>query len=203
MSDRGEVVVPFRYPRERIPMGTEFRSTWLTASLEALRARGLFDRYLALLPKEHHEPIVQSIAGVWLPAAIAVAHYRACDALALSTQDQIALGRDVVKRLDKTIFSLGFRAAREVGVTPWTTIKMLPAAFEREWRGGACGVFKAGPKDARIEIVGFPCSPIPYCRTALHGVVTGLCEIVCSKAYVQDVRALNTDTTMGFRVAWV
>jgi len=201
-QDYGEIVVPFRVPRDRVRPTSEFKSTWLTASLDTLRARGHFGRYLEHLPKTHHDPILNAIAGVWLPTDICYAHYRACDALGLSVPEQIMMGRGVLDRMQKTIFSLAFKVAREVGVTPWTMLRVLPAEFEREWRGGACGIFKLGPKDGRIEMIGFPCAAIPYARIALRGVAIGLAELVCRKCYVSDVKELCNDTTIAYRVAW-
>jgi hypothetical protein len=197
-----EAIVPFKVPREHVPMGTEFRVIWIQASIELLRENGLFERYLANLPKELHQPLVGSIAGTWLPAAMCNAHYAACDALGVSTMQQVALGRAVAHRLKKTIFSVVFRAAKEAGVTPWTVLKQVPANWEREWRGGAIGIFKIGPKDARVEIVGFSGAPIAYCRNGLRGVLMGLCELVCTKAYATEIPSLCTATTIGFRVAW-
>ena len=201
-SERDDVVAPFRVSRELVRPTTEFKSTWLTASLETLRARGHFDRYLTLLPAENHEPILRSIAGVWLPFEVCLAHYRACDALSLTVAEQIAMGRGVLDRLQRTIFSLAFRVAREAGVTPWTMLKVFPAEFERQWRGGACGIFRLGPKDARMEIIGFPVAAVPYARIALRGMVIGLSELVCAKCYVHDIRALCDDMTIAYRVAW-
>ena len=202
MHDSAEVVAPFRVSRELVRPTTEFKSTWLTASLETLRARAHFDRYLTLLPREHHDPVLNSIAGVWLPMEVCVAHYRACDALGLSVAEQIMIGRGVLERLQKTIFSLAFRIAREAGVTPWTMLKSFPAEFDRQWRGGACGIFKLGPKDARVELIGFPVAAIPYTRIALRGMVMGLSELVCTKCYVHDIRELCDATTIAYRVAW-
>jgi hypothetical protein len=197
-----EVVVPFRVSREHVRPTSEFKSTWLTASLETARERGHFERYLEALPAQYHEPILRSIAGTWLPVEVCLAHYRAMNALSLPFAEQIAMGRGVLDRLQKTIFSLGFRAARDVGVTPWTILKLFPSQFEREWRDGACGIFRMGPKDARMELIGFPCSAIPYARNGLRGVALGLTELVCTKAYVSEVRELCTDMTMAFRIAW-
>ena len=197
-----EVVVPFPVARELVPMGTEFRSTWLNGSIEVLKTHGAFERYLENLPKELHEPILRSIAGTWLPAHIAVAHYRAIDALGVSTPERIAWGKEITRHLRKTIFSIGFHAARDVGVTPWAILKLFPVSFTREWRGGAAAVFKVGPKDARVEIAGFPISSIPHCRTGLRGVIGGMCELVCTKVYVNEIRDLCTESTLGYRVAW-
>jgi hypothetical protein len=202
VSAHGEVVVPFRVPRELVRPTTEFKSTWLTASLDTLRARGHFPRYLENLSPEHHDTVLNSIAGVWVPFEVCLAHYRACDALGLTTAEQILIGRGVLERLQKTIFSLAFRVAREAGVTPWTMLKVFPAEFERQWRGGACGIFQVGPKDARMEIIGFPVAAVPYARIALRGLAMGLCELVCTKSYVNDVRDLCNDTTIAYRIAW-
>jgi hypothetical protein len=202
VTEQEEAIVPFRVPRDQIPVGSEFRVIWIQASLELLRENGLFDRYVKNLPEQFHQPLLHSIAGTWLPAQMCVEHYKACDALGVPMTQQVALGRAVAHRLQKTIFALGFRAAREAGVTPFTILKQFPANWEREWRGGGVGVFKVGPKDARIEIVGFTGAPIPYCRNGLRGVLMGLSELVCTKAYASEIRALCTDTTLGFRVAW-
>ncbi len=161
MPEQEEAIVPFRVPRDQIPVGSEFRVIWIQASLELLRENGLFDRYVKNLPEQFHQPLLHSIAGTWLPAQMCVEHYKACDALGVPMTQQVALGRAVAHRLQKTIFALGFRAAREAGVTPFTILKQFPANWEREWRGGGVGVFKVGPKDARIEIVGFTGAPIP------------------------------------------
>jgi hypothetical protein len=198
----GDVVVPFRVARELVRPTTEFKSTWLTASLDTLRERGHFERYLAFLTPEHRDAIVGSIAGTWVPVDVCYAHYRACDALGLNVAEQLQMGRGVLDRLQRTIFSLAFRVAREAGVTPWTMLKIFPMEFERQWRGGACGIFRIGPKDARVELIGFPVSAIPYARIALRGMAMGLCELVCARCYVHDVRELCTDTSIAYRVAW-
>ncbi len=183
-------------------MGTEFRSTWLNGSLTVLRSRGYFDAYLANLPPRYHDPILRSIAGTWLPAEVVVAHYRAIDALPLTTLERVDWGREVTKNLQRTIFSAAFAAARTAGVTPWAIMKVFPVSVSREWKGGAMAVFKVGPKDARIEIVGIPCLGIGHCRAGLRGITMALCELVCTKAYAQDIPELCGDSTLGFRVAW-
>jgi hypothetical protein len=89
-----------------------------------------------------------------------------------------------------------------MGVTPWSVLRVLPAVFEREWRGGGMAVYRIGPKDARVEFAGFPCSSITYCRVGMRGLIAAMCELVCAKAYVQEIRKLCTPTTLGYTVAW-
>ena len=181
---------------------TEFKSTWLTASLETLRARGHFDRYVANLDREHHDAVLHAISGNWLPVNVCLAHYRACDALHLTTAEQMLMGRGVLSRLQKTLFSVAFRVAREAGVTPWPLLKTFPAEFEKQWRGGACGIFRIGPKDARMELIGFPAASISYARVGLRGLALGLCELVCARCYVHDVAEGCDESSLAYRIAW-
>ena len=60
------VVLPFPGPLESIPQATEFRSTWLTSSLEGLRQHGHFERYLTLL-EGYQDEILTSVAASWIP----------------------------------------------------------------------------------------------------------------------------------------
>src|SRR5271165_4823087 len=88
-----EAIVPFDTPRSEVPPVTSFRSTWLVSSVAAVRSRGLFERYLEGLPLRYHEVISGSVAGVWLPVEVAVAHYEACETLKLPPEEQLAIGR--------------------------------------------------------------------------------------------------------------
>src|SRR4051812_48379355 len=83
-SRNEEILVAFpEGSREAVRPTERFRSTWLASSLRSLRERGLIDAYVQHLPREHHEAILSSVAGTWLPIATGMAHYRACDALSL------------------------------------------------------------------------------------------------------------------------
>jgi hypothetical protein len=168
----------------------------------ALRTRGLFDRYLAALPQEHREFVTAPVAGVWLPIDAAVAHYEACDRLGLGPEEQVAIGRSVTEFVHKTTYSLAFRLVKEAGVTPWACLALQKRLWQRVWQGGDIAVFKLGPKEARVEGVGWPCSRVPYCRSALRGVLLGQTELFCKKAFVREVPSLCTATTLGYRVAW-
>lgn len=199
-----EVIVPFPNGATRlsVPIATSFRSTWLSSSLRALRERRLLDRYLAHLPNEHHESVLSTIAGVWLPTEVATAHYQACDALGLSVEEQLAIGEEVGKHAQGTVLGTAVRLAREAGVTPWTIIARFPQVWARVWVGGGVAVFKLGPKDARLEIAGWPCASIPYLRTAMRGVTGGLIGLFCNKAFVTPIPKLCTATALAYRFSW-
>jgi hypothetical protein len=198
-----EVIVAFPAARNRVPMATQFRSTWLAGSLYAMRERGLYDRYVAALNPDYVETITQSVAGIWLPIDVAMAHYEACDRLDLAARDQIELGALVMRHTHGTILSVAMRLAARSGLTPWTIFGQSQRLWDRSWVGAAVGVWKTGPREVRIELVGFPCARFTYCRVALRGILVVLTELFCDKAYVSDIPNLWSSTSVGFRVAWV
>jgi hypothetical protein len=200
---RTEVFLPLPVPRDKVPPATEFRSTWLSSSLLALREHGYFERYLGILPREYHDPILNSVAGVWLPIEIAVAHYRASQQLNLSRAEYSILALDVTRRVHGTSLALAIRLAKQVGVNPWTSFAQLERLWERVWRGGAVTVHKSGPKEAIVEIVNWRCAEITYVRQTVPFVVLALTELFCTKAYTSEATQLWSPTSMGIRVAWV
>ena len=196
------VLLPFPAARDLVPASTQFRSTWLSASLRSLRERHLYDSYLGSIPVCYRDAVQSTVVGVWLPVDVAVAHYRACDALALSPAEIFAIGSEVTRRVHGTLLTTAVRLATEAGVTPWTILAQLNRIWGRIWIGGGVGVFRSGPKEARLEIVGWPCSSVPYTRVAMRGVLTAMSDMFCSKTYVSEVGRLCTSTTLGYRIAW-
>jgi hypothetical protein len=201
-SAREETIVPIAAPRDQVASVTEFRSAWLHSSLRSLRAHGLFDRYVAFLPPTHRDIVLGSAIGVWLPSDVAVAHYAACEQLKLDAATQIAIGAEVAQRVHNTILSIAVKLAHEAGATPWTVLGQFGRLWEHIWVGGAVGVFKLGPKEARLEVVGWQCAKFTYCKNGILGVTQGLIQLFCRKVYVREVPRLCTATSLGYRIAW-
>jgi hypothetical protein len=194
----------FPVPRSQIRDATEFRSTWLTASQQTLRHRGLFARYETYLPPSRREEILGLVAGVWLPMSVARDHYTACDALELDTQTLYEIGRDSTRRVNQTILSLVARLSRGAGATPWTVLSHSQKLWERTCSGGgAIGVFPLGPKEARIEVVGYPLAGLKYNRVTFRGIVGGIAEMFCEKLYVVEIPKLCSGRELGFKLSWV
>ncbi len=183
-------------------MATNFRSTWLTSSVRAVRGRGRWDEYLAALPKEYHDAIQNTVAGVWLPVDVAVAHYDACDKLMFTPMELFAIGAEVHTYAQAGVFNMLVKLATGAGATPWTAFSQFNRLWSRVWIGGGVAVFKLGPKEARLEIAGWPCSRSTYIRHAMRGVVTGMVELFCTKAYMNDLPKLCSPTTLAYRCAW-
>jgi hypothetical protein len=178
-----ELFVPFQHPPGRVPPLYEVRSTLVVSSIQSLRARGLFDRYVAELAPTDSEVLLSLIAGTWIPLATADAHYRALDRLGLPTDVTEAIGGDVAQRINKTLLSTIIRASRSAGVTPWTLLSHVHRFRERSWHGSDIAVYKLGPKDARFEWVSQPLAEIPYFVTSLGGYLAALVGLFSTKAY--------------------
>jgi hypothetical protein len=198
-----EILVPFPGgKRDKVPRVERFRSTWLSSSLRSLRERQLFDVYLKRLPPEYHEVVRTSVVGVWLPVEVALAHYAACDTLGFTTVEMIQIGREATSYVHGAVLATFVRLARGAGVTPWTVLVRLQELWGRIWLGGGVQVVKLGPKEARIEIAGWPVAASDYCRTALRGVIPSVTDLFCHKSYANEIARLTTKTSLGYRLSW-
>lgn len=182
----GEPFVPYARPPETVRPARSWRSTWVISSIQSLRERGIFAAYEALLPPEHKEIILTSVAGVWMPIELAAAHYGACDRLPIPNTERLAIGAAAVDRVAGTVLKTVIALAKNAGVTPWTLIEQATRLWERGADGGAVAVFKAGPKEAVIEAVGMPLFEIPYFRTAFTGVALGVLRLAAT-AYAREL----------------
>ncbi|WP_394845778.1 hypothetical protein LZC95_53210 [Pendulispora brunnea] len=196
-----ETVVALDVPRNRVPPTTKFRSTWIVASQNALRDCGFFDRYTKLLSQVHREILLTTVVGTWLPMSLAMAHYTACDALGLSQDDIKTIGTILTRHLNNAFVSVAGRFAREVGATPWLPLSYARRVWDRMCTGGAVAVYKEGPKEARVEVVGCTLAHIPYFREGLRDLGAGLGSLFCQAMYVKLVPSLGP-TTIVFRASW-
>lgn len=198
-----EVVLPFPAPRDRVPVTTLVRSTLLTASQKSLREHGHYDRYAALIAPAYRETLLVLTAGVWLPVDVAAAHYDTCQRLDLPPSEIIAIGAEVEKNTERTFLTFLTRAAHEAGATPWLPLSQIMRLWARVFVGSAVAVYKTGPKDARIEVGGWPLSTNAYMRTAVRGIIPSILELFCKKSYAREVPELLSPLTCAWRVQWV
>jgi hypothetical protein len=195
-------ILPFEQPKERIPHARAFRSTWIISSVRSLQERGHYDRYLELLSAEHHDAVLLSVAGVWLPMAVARAHYEACQRLELSKDEQTAMGLAVGDRGQGSLLSTVVMAARGAGVTPWTILPQFQRLWLRGANGGAMSVTALGPKEAKVETVGCELFDIDYFRVAFGGVLFGIMRRFAQKAYYHEVPGRLRHGSL-YRFQWV
>ena len=178
---------PFPALPDAIGELSHVRGTLLASSMQSLRSRGLFDRYSTLLPDSHRDRVLNSVAGEWLTVEIALAHYRACDALRLSVEDQIGMGRDVSRRTHETFLGLIVKMARGAGVTPWVVFPKINSLYMRIFRGGGIEITRLSPKDARVQTIGLSPLGIPYFRNAYLGMYEAGVSMFASNVQVRPL----------------
>jgi hypothetical protein len=67
-------------------------------------------------------------------------------------------------------------------------IRLSTRIWERASRGGAIAVYKTGPKEATIEVLGCELFEAPYFRDGFHGVILGVLRLATARAYVKEKR---------------
>lgn len=197
-----EVVLPFPVARAKIPTTMNWRSTWVVSSIQSLKARGHFDKYSKLLGTTHRDAILLAVAGMWLPIAVARAHYEACDALGLPRSEQVEMGLAVGERAQGTLLRTATRVVTGSGVTPWTVVPQLQRLWERGADGGGTSVLKVGPKEAIVETIGCELFDVPYFRHAYAGVILGIVKLLCKRAYAHDETAPLAQGECALRLQW-
>jgi hypothetical protein len=186
-----------------VQLVSQIRSTQLAASVLALRARGHFDAYLPNLPAPYHEAVLRSAPGTWLPIEVGVAHYRAAQALALSVDEQVAMGTGVAERIQNGLLGTLVRLAKTAGVTPWMGLEYFPRLWQRTLIGGGVAVYKLGPKEARIECHGAPeLAELTYFRNGFRGMFASSGRLFCQRIYVTDLMAYALRKVIAFRISW-
>jgi hypothetical protein len=196
----GVVVVRLRASPSALPAVTGIRSTLITSSLRTLEERGLLERYFGLLAPEHTATLRGAIAGTWLPVDVAIAHYKACNGLGLSTMEQLEMGRRVGDKIQGTLLGTLVTVAKQAGVTPWTFLDRFDRFYERLTLGGGIAVTRLADKDALIEIYKVPLFETPYFAHAWRGVIQGICDLFCTRAYVKAGRFAGEKMT--YVIAW-
>lgn len=198
-----ERIAGFEGARAHAPRMSHVRSTWLLSSVLTLREHGHHARYVDALAPLHRDAILGMVAGSWVPVEVFAAHYDACDRLGLPEREQVEMGASVTRRLHGVVMSFGIRVVREAGVTPWAPLERTPALFQRVARGGAAAVYRMGPKEARVELLGYPVARSAYARLAMRGCLGAIVGLVAARAFVSDVVSLCKEQSLAYRVQWV
>ena len=204
LSSREDILVPFPSTLSREPAATHCRGTLVVASLQTLKRRGHYERYVQFVPPEHLTTIASTVAGMWLPIDVGMAHYRACDALELHVAEQLSMGGEVVHNLQRTFIGTVLKAAGSgAGITPLLGLQKFATVYSRTIKGGGARVIRIGPKDVRVEFVGLPFASVSYFRTAYRGFIQAGCEFFAQRVVVTELKSFLTQTTTAYRIAWV
>ena len=183
---------------------TAVRSTLLQSSLNTLRQRGHFERYLMVMEPRYRESILGSLAPEWLPIDVAMAHYAACDALQMSAGELHEIGEEVGNRIQGTFLGTIVRRARVMGLTPWIPLAQIGRLWERLFEGGAPALLKVGPKDALIDLRNLRLAQFAYFRAAFCGVLASGIKLGAGRAVQTRVLDLRDPASrLRVRAEWV
>lgn len=193
-----EVIAAFPNPIEPT---THVRSTLLCASIQSLRQRRHVDAYLANLAEHERAEMLAMPPGLWLPVERACVHYAACDRIRLEPAERQEIGADVARRIQQSLLSVIVRLTKEAGVSPWSVLTRTEKLRQPTWQGGGIQVTKLGLKDAHLEWVRQPCVRFDHFRLGFLGLVKGLCELYCRRAFTKEDGQAG-DERLGMLISW-
>lgn len=182
---------------------TEVKSTVVVSALRALRARGLYDPYVAELSPELRARLLPLTAGSWIPVELMIQHYAAVGRLKLGPGTIEEIGGEVGDRINKSVLSVALTLSKKAGVTPWAALSTSHRMTDISWRGGDIAVYKLGPKDALYEWIAQPCAQVPYFVTSFRGLLRALATPFCTKAYTEVDPGRCSPTSVAYRLSWV
>jgi hypothetical protein len=182
------------------PTVLQVRGSLIASSLETIRQLGLFDRYEAHLPAQHHDAVVYVLAASWVPIDVAMAHYGACEEMQLTEPELHEIGRHVSQRIMGTFLGTLVRTASKIIATPGMPLRHYPRLWDRLLEGGGCTVSMMGSRDARIESRGVPMFRYRYFRIAYNGLIRGAASVFRSDVQTRIRNA--TDSALTIDLGW-
>ena len=184
------------------PKVTQVRGSLVVSSLQTLRELDLYPRYIAQLPAVWHEPVLFGLASSWLPIDVVLAHYGACDAMALAPAEMDTLGEHVAARIMGSFIGTLLRSARvTVGSAPLVGLRNYDRLWDRLLLGGGCTASLTGPKDALIESRGVPMFRYGYFRIAYAALVRAAAMPFVKTCHTRILRSTDSSTTV--MLSWV
>jgi hypothetical protein len=200
-----ETIVPPSAPYEVVTPATEVRGTLITASLTTVREHGLEARYFSLLDPQNHRDIREVVPLSWLSMELALSHYQVMEQLYPTPNEQIENGKATAERTQNTYVRTIMRALKSTGrVDPLELLTRLGHATGRSVRGGgAVAAYRTGPKDARVELVGFPFLSVSYARYGWQGMFESTLGLAATRMFArQDMRFERADR-VAYLLSWV
>jgi hypothetical protein len=202
MSLSGKVVLEINGSAERVPVASHVRGTVLVSSQRGLKTRGFFDAYQQVVAPEHRDALAIVLASSWIPMEVALAHYNACEALALPDSIVHAIGYESGQFIYSSTLAIVARGSRQLGASPWAILANLDRFLARSFQGSAYEVVERAPKEAEVRWYGQPCVDVPYFRRAFGAFILGCIAPFCRTAYDRHMGA-PLRGACAYRFSWV
>lgn len=193
---------PARMTRAATPLVSAVRGFVFLSGQKWMAERGLLERHQALLAPALRARNAAVNATDWIPFDDALALYAACDALALTMDEQIELGRTVSRANNGVVIRTLANLAGRIGVSPWVALRSVDRIWQRNNRGGGIAVYKLGERAARLEFWKVPLARSPFFVTSMRGAVAVGIEAFADRILVVDLPALLTPDSFALRLVW-
>lgn len=167
-----------------------------------LKKHGYADRYAELLPPHIRGQLGLITAGEWIGVDDALSCYRACDALELSVEEQIEIGRTVSSANNGVVVSTIIRLIGGLGASPWLALRQIDKVWQRSNRGGAVAVWKEGKSAARLGFWKVPLCRSRFFTTSMRGAIAIGLEPLCDRVLVTELPELAETDGFSLRVSW-
>jgi hypothetical protein len=198
-----EIFLAPQFPAGDFPEVKRVRSTLLSASLQGVRHMGWEQRYFEALPPTLHEEMRMLTPGTWVPIALGIEHYSACDRMALTNDETKEMGTAVSVRTQKTFVGTLGSVAAGAGANPWHIFQQGHRIWARIFDGGDHVAYKVGPKDIDIVCMGCPLLRIRYFRVSMGAYYAALAGVVAQAVHWHELPEHRGDEKIGLRVSWV
>jgi hypothetical protein len=172
-----------------------------TSGIGWMKERGLVERYRELLPAGERDRMMLVTAASWIPLEEALIAYRACDALGLSMDDQVELGRVVSNANNGVVLRTIMQLVGKVS-SPWTALGRIDRMWQSSNRGGAIAVYKLGTHQARLEFWRCPLARSAFFRTSMRGAIAVGIEPFCDRVVVNEIAHQNSPDGFALRLSW-
>jgi hypothetical protein len=193
---------PQRRTKRDTPRLDAVRGFVFSSGQRWMAERGLLERHRELLPPSLRDRIGAVTATDWIELDDALAIYAACDALALTTDEQIDVGRTVSRANNGIVIRTMASLAGRMGVSPWVAMRSIDRVWLRNNRGGGVAVYKVGERIARLEFWQVPLAQSPFFVTSMRGAIAIGFEDFCDRMVVSDIPDLLTSDSFALRLAW-
>jgi hypothetical protein len=153
---------------------------------------------------QYRARILETIAAEWLDMDLALAHYGACDALALGQEELLEIGEGVGEYIQGTFVAMIVRRARVLGLTPWVPLAQIQRLWDRLMTGGGVSLARTGANEARAEVCLLPLAQFGYFRSAFCGVIASAIKLGAGKnVKVRVLPSVQHEQRCVFRCSWV
>jgi len=200
MSD--ELLHPPAKSKRDTPRVDAVRAFVFSSGLKWMEQQGVKDRFMKLLPERPLELLATLTTSQWVPLDIALEVYGALDALGLSMEQQIDLGRFVSLANNGVVVNTVSRLIGKLGGTPWIALGHADKVWQRSNRGGAIAVYKVGEKIARLEFWQCPLARSPLFVTSMRGALAIGAEPFADKVVISEITEMTTPEGFALRVMW-